>query len=367
MRTSDDDTDFAATFSSYLTRIKKYSSDSDSDSISSRSSSRSSSSSLSSGDIDVMLSPDLKSMFRNWFHQLREADAYLHSSPSFISAIVPDITPTHGNVSSLPHPAMLDVSKHAPPFMHSEIFEYMKKTELTHWLKYAACDIRGRRVIVHILHCAAESGGTQRVDDRISLKRLKMYRSYVYKIYAWFHFIRPYASDQAQTAKQPSDRSGECSKEINIYLYFTPFKKRLPSTSKETIGPAHANTGFTYPCSINPGPGGKASTEIIIFRHEEWFKVLMHETFHNLELDFNTVSGTSMRDIFPAIRHNILLSESYVESWARILNVAFYVFYDIYGGNGTVSQYNSAVERCLSLERTFSLFQAFKVLDYMNK
>jgi hypothetical protein len=46
--------------------------------------------------------------------------------------------------------------------------------------------------------------------------------------------------------------------------------------------------------------------------------------------------------------------------------VAFYVFYDIYGGNGTVSQYNTAVKRCLSLERTFSLFQSFKVLDYMN-
>ena len=92
----------------------------------------------------------------------------------------------------------------------------------------------------------------------------------------------------------------------------------------------------------------------------------MHETFHNLELDFNTGSGTSVRDVFPGIRHDVLMSEAYVESWARILNVAFHVFYDIYGGNGTVAQYSVAVARCLPLERAFSLFQAIKTLKYME-
>ena len=343
MRTDDDNDDndnmdCAAAFSTYFDRLKKHS--------------RGSSSSIGSG----MMSANLKSMYRNWFQQLREADAFLHASPSFISAVVPDIMPTRGNRAALPRPAMIERDK--MPFMTSEITDYLQKTEVTHWLKYAASNIRGRSVIVHILHCGSGGGGGG--GSGVSLKQLKTYRSYVYKIYAWFHFIHPYQ-------QQPqSNKDNECSKEINLYFYFTPFKKLLPRAPGKTLGPAHANTGFTYPCGMNPGPGGKKSTEIIIFRHEEWFKVLMHETFHNLELDFNTGSGTSLRDVFPGIRHDVLMSEAYVESWARILNVAFYVFYDIYGGNGTASQYNAAIARCLPVERTFSLFQAVKTLKYMG-
>ena len=38
----------------------------------------------------------------------------------------------------------------------------------------------------------------------------------------------------------------------------------------------------------------------------------------------------------------------------------------MYGGNGTVSQYNAAVQKCLSFERAFSLFQIDKTLNYMG-
>ena len=332
------DPDCAVAFSTYLNRLKMHNS--------------------------VSMSANLKSMYRNWFKQLREADAFLHASPSFISAIVPDIMPTRGNRSALPRPEMIERDKN--PFMTREITDYLQKTEVTHWLKYAASNIRGRSVVVHILHCGGGGGG----GGGVSLKQLKTYLSYVYKIYAWFHFIHPYQQQQQQQQSQSSNKASssgnECSKEINLYFYFTPFKKLLPCASGETLGPTHANTGFTYPCGINPGPGGKKSTEIIIFRHEEWFKVLMHETFHNLELDFNIGTGTSLRDVFPGIRHDVLMSEAYVESWARILNVAFYVFYDIYGGNGTAAQYNAAIARCLPVERAFSLFQAIKTLKYME-
>ena len=349
MRTDDDnddnhDTDCAAAFSTYFDRIKRH----------------------SRGSSSGMMSANLKSMYRNWFQQLREADAFLHASPSFISAVVPDIMPTRGNRAALPHPEMIGRGNDKLPFMTSEITDYLEKTEVTHWLKYAASNIRGRSVIVHILHCGSGSG------SGVSLKRLNAYRSYVYKIYAWFHFIHPYQQQQQQQQQQSQSSNkanlsgNECSKEINLYFYFTPFKKLLPRAPGTTLGPANANTGFTYPCGMNPGPGGKKSTEIIIFRHEEWFKVLMHETFHNLELDFNTSSGTSLRSVFPGIRHDVIVSEAYVESWARILNVAFYVFYDIYGGNGTAAQYNTAVARCLPVERAFSLFQTVKTLKYMG-
>jgi hypothetical protein len=87
---------------------------------------------------------------------------------------------------------------------------------------------------------------------------------------------------------------------------------------------------------------------------------------HNLELDFVTNEKTPVREIFPGIRHAIILSEAYAETWARLLNVAFYAFYDIYGGNATAAQYNAAIKRCLPAERTFSLFQANKILKHMG-
>ena len=288
------------------------------------------------------------SLYRIWYRQLRETDAVLHSRPAFLSAIVPTITPTNGDRSKLPHPAMIENSR--TPFMAKEITDYIQKTNVTHWLKYSAKNIHGRTVNVHIMHC----GGDRNVTT-VPLPTLNRYKAHVYKIYAWFHFIHPYVA-----------QDNDCSKTINLYFYFTPFKKLLPRTAGQTLGQVNANTGFTYSCGSNPFSGGKKSTEIIIFRHQEWFKVLLHETLHNLELDFNTHAATSLRDIFPGIRHGILLSEAYVETWARLLNAAFYVFYDIYGGNGTVTEYNVAIQRCLSAERLFSLFQADKTLNYMG-
>lgn len=299
------------------------------------------------------------SVYRAWYNQLRETDAALHSRAAFLSAIVPTITPTNGDRSALPRPAMIENSR--TPFMSKEITDYIQKTNVTHWLKYSAKNIRGRSVNVHIMHCGGGGAVNNHDDDDDSIRCgipvdvLARYRSYVYKIYAWFHFIHP-------SVAQDSD----CSKTINLYFYFTPFEKQFPRTAGRTLGPVNANTGFTYSCASNPHPGGKKSTEIIIFRHEEWFKVLLHETLHNLELDFNTHAGTSLRDIFPGVRHEILLSEAYVETWARLINLGFYVFYDIYGGNGTAAEYNLAVQRCLSAECAFSLFQADATLQYMG-
>ena len=294
-------------------------------------------------------------MYRAWYKQLRETDTALHSRPAFLSAIVPTITPTNGNRAALPHPEMIETSH--SPFMAKEITDYIHKTNVTHWLKYSAKNVRGRSVNVHIMHCGDDVTINQDDSVRrgIPVEVLARYRSYVYKIYAWVHFIHPSVA-----------QDNDCSKTIDLYFYFTPFEKQFPLAAGHTLGKVNANTGFTYSCGSNPHPGGKKGTEIIIFRHEEWFKVLVHETLHNLELDFNTHAATSLRDIFPGVRHELLLSEAYVETWARLINLAFYVFYDIYGGNGTASEYNLAVRRCLPTECAFSLFQANATLKYMG-
>ena len=302
------------------------------------------------------------SVYKGWFSQMREADAFLHSKSAIVSGIVPEITVTGGDNARLPRPKMLGTTQ----FMSRQITDYIQKTNVSHWLQYTANNIRGRTIKVSIMHCGdtdnnATAEATANTADAIrkgvSIKWLNIYRSYVYKIYAWFYFIQPYMSRE----------NGECSREISIYLYFTPFKKTLPTISGDTLGPLHANTGYTCPCSFNPERyGGKTGTEIIIFRHEEWFKVLIHETMHNLELDFVTDVKTTVNDLFPGIRHAIILSEAYAETWARLLNVAFYAFYDIYGGNATAAQYNAAIKICIPSERAFSLFQANKILNHMG-
>lgn len=68
---------------------------------------------------------------------------------------------------------------------------------------------------------------------------------------------------------------------ISQHLYlFNTVQKELPENKSEVIGPVNANTGYTYRCEKN--------NEIVIYRQEEWFKVLMHETMHTFGNDFET-------------------------------------------------------------------------------
>ena len=73
-----------------------------------------------------------------------------------------------------------------------------------------------------------------------------------------------------------------CAKKLDIYLYFTPFKKTLPTRNTEILNVKHVNTAFAFQCA----PSG----EIVIYRKEEWMKVFIHETFHSFGLDIDAHS-----------------------------------------------------------------------------
>ena len=167
-------------------------------------------------------------------------------------------------------------------------------------------------------------------------KRLKM-------IFVWLYLASHFASSQ-------------CSKKTHIYMYFTDLKKLLPVSNGSPINEEHANTAFTTSCS--------PESSIYLFREEEWFKVLIHESFHNLGLDFSSLENhgaSTILDIFP-VQSDVNLFETYCEMWAEILNVVFYVYY-------THSAENDAVilkefEKKIQFERCFSLFQCAKVLHF---
>lgn len=180
---------------------------------------------------------------------------------------------------------------------------------------------------------------TNTMDDRIINK-------YIQWIYIWLYIAKTYAKSR-------------CSSELKIHLYLTKFKKILPMNG-EIIGQEHANTGYTMSC--------KQNNEINIFREEEWFKVLIHESFHAFGLDFAELDNTphdgsnEILKIFK-VSSDVNLFETYCEMWAELLNVMFIVYF-----NSTSDFYKNIdsliheVENRILNERLYSLFQCAKVL-----
>jgi len=146
-----------------------------------------------------------------------------------------------------------------------------------------------------------------------------------------------------------------CSKTLKVIIFLNDFKKQLPSNSTNIIGPINVNTGFTEYCSAN--------NEIIIYRSEEWFKVFIHEAFHafGLEGGLEEYNFNEIKDLFN-IETSVLLSETYVELWARILNSSINAFLN----TSNIHTFSIKLKENLSIEQQFSAIQAVKILNYMG-
>jgi hypothetical protein len=136
---------------------------------------------------------------------------------------------------------------------------------------------------------------------------MEIYKKHCLKIIAIISFFQMYALRK------------NCFKtDISIYIYMTSLLKER--NSEGLLNQFNVNTGFTTNCS----------PEIVIYREEEWFKVLIHELMHNFNLDFSNYTNdseikTKVKQIFH-INQEILLFESYSEFWGEILNSAFLAY-----------------------------------------
>ena len=149
-------------------------------------------------------------------------------------------------------------------------------------------------------------------------------------------------------------------KKITINLYLTPQKKTLPKNQIKTLNEESCNSALTYVCA--------EEGEVLIFREEEWKKVLIHELFHSLCLDFSGISYLLLKDKFKdlfKVKSDYEISEAYAEYWATILNSCF-ISFDILDDKEDYEQFGLYSEFCIQFERIFSLFQLVKVLDYMG-
>jgi len=151
-----------------------------------------------------------------------------------------------------------------------------------------------------------------------------------------------------------------CSRVMNIYIYWTDAKKKLPIKYGDPIDQIHANTAFTTSCSNQ--------TDLNLFRREEWFKTFIHETFHNMGLDFSAEPQTHVveyiRQLFP-VKSKVNLFETYTETWAETIHLMFHIFFST--KNQTKIHFMiQKMQKYLKYERAFSLFQCAKVLHFFG-
>ena len=180
------------------------------------------------------------------------------------------------------------------------------------------------------------------IEDKIN-----KYYEYVNRILMWLYILTEYANK-------------ECSKQITIYFYFTTYEKILPVSNIDILDEIHVNTAFTTTCPSN--------SEIVIFRKEEWFKVLIHETFHNFGLDFSDINNDlcvqEIRELFQ-VKSHVNLYESYAETWAEIINVSFCSFIELKNKN-SIDDFMYNFQEFMIYEMNYSYVQLVKVLDFMG-
>jgi len=221
-------------------------------------------------------------------------------------------------------------SKSFPHLVRNHIDE-LTMSELTYTFS-----LEGRNIKVHFMV----------EEDHIELK-LETFHKYIDSIIMWLYILNQYASK-------------ECSKSLVIYLYFTSLEKTLPSSNIHILDEINVNTAFTTTCPKD--------SEIVVFRKEEWFKVFIHETFHNFALDFSDMNNNDVHrcvlDIFK-VNSDVNLYESYTEFWAEIMNALFCSFYSL-KDKTNIDEFISNAVIFIDFEITYSFFQLIKTLEFMG-
>jgi len=183
-------------------------------------------------------------------------------------------------------------------------------------------------------------------EDNVEFK-LDAFNKYVDNVILWLYILNQYASKQ-------------CANNLVVFFYFTSHEKKVPNSNIYVLNEINVNTAFTTTCPKD--------SEIIVFRREEWFKVFIHETFHNFGLDFsdmdNSISKNCILNIFK-VNSDVNLYESYTEFWAEIMNALFCSFFALKDKNN-IQEFLSNSEFFINFERTYSFFQLVKTLNFMG-
>ena len=197
-------------------------------------------------------------------------------------------------------------------------------------------NIFGRKININFI--------TEDANIELSIHKYNGYADYI--LY-WLYIVNKHASRT-------------CSSELTFFIYQTSLLKTLPGSNIDILSENNINTGFTRTCQPN--------SEIVIYRKEEWFKVLIHETMHNFGLDFsdmdNIKCNAKILSLFP-VKSEVNLYEAYTEFWARIMNVIF-CSYSNARQKHNMNELLTNAEFFLNFERIYAFYQMVKILDFMD-
>jgi len=153
----------------------------------------------------------------------------------------------------------------------------------------------------------------------------------------------------------------ECSYPLDILLFDIKQGKCLPENGLTILGPTNINSAVTTNCNAE-------GNVILIYRQEEWFKVLIHELFHSLNLDYSYLDTSVLHNKIKSLFNiNCVVNsyEAYAECWATIINCLF-CSYELMDKGDTCHDFILYFELCINFERVYSVFQLVKILNYMN-
>ena len=143
--------------------------------------------------------------------------------------------------------------------------------------------------------------------------------------------------------------------DVTIYIYDNPITKDIYESGK-TLGSHNVNSGISHV------DGGEAS---IIFRKEESLKVFVHELLHltgNGPYRMKMKMNKEMDKMIP-ISSTVCGEEIYVEMIARLINSGMMAYEKC---NGSYETFANIIDKCIYIERLFSVCQVRKILDYMG-
>jgi hypothetical protein len=185
-----------------------------------------------------------------------------------------------------------------------------------------------------------------------SYENICYFNNFIMNIVIWFYMLKNYSNPL-------------CCKSLSIFIYMTPFTKKMPSSNSFVLDASNINTAFTTSCPVDG--------EIIIYRKEEWFKVLIHESFHAFGVDFSNINTDDLTNKILTIykvNSDVNLFETYSEFWAEIINIVFcsnhFLKYNKISIQNNEHFFSKVFLIYLNIEKKYTLFQVSKILDFMG-
>jgi hypothetical protein len=327
--------------------------------------------------------------FNNFYETLRKAEYDIYRQFAAMSEpdtniskyLTHEFTEIKNSANDLPHPRILSelqrdydkrIGRHHTTDADSEnnryipykVYSYIREKS-EYCIRFKA-DINGRVVSLyfitfpesHIAICSKiGSSSSSLPSSYLCAAEIAVYQLYAYKVFIWISMVGRMANK-------------ECSEKLDVYFYMTPFKKERPHHNgggEDNLSAIHVNTGLTRNCETHG--------EIIVYRAEEWFKVFIHESMHNFNMDFIDLdlheANERLRTTFCIPHGDILLFESYTEAWARIITIMIDTYFhketqEHAHSTDTRTHFIRTVREKLANNALFHTYQAVKVLDIMN-